>query len=426
MQVRWGKPAKDICIILGAQNVRTGHNRFEWGYYALRGNAPEGRWSLERHSKDGRQVTTIAKTLDSKMKPHRFLSLFVEVRNAKLSVDANDEPIMTAVRLPIAPGPYFGVAASSCSFMFKDFKFQNKELQEKSVRHQDSIAAGVNIKKEVGDVGEEKGRPQFVYSDQNLVREIEGNMLTSLTGQAAVTFDDVAANDDAKRLLNEAVVLPAVVPELFSGLRSPWNGVLLYGPPGTGKTLLARAVASMGGVNFFNCSPASIVSKFRGESEKLVRCMFAMAHHYAPSIIFVDEIDALCGSRGAPTEHEASRRLKSEILVQMDGLSSRSNADPSKRVIVLATTNRPWDLDEALRRRLEKRIYVPLPDSKARMRLFSLFLSDGVTLSPDFSMLPLIDATEGYSGADIHCLCREAAMFPMRRYLSELSPERNP
>lgn len=140
-----------------------------------------------------------------------------------------------------------------------------------------------------------------------------------------ISFDDIAALDDAKRLLTEAVVLPLMVPELFTGIREPWKGVLLYGPPGTGKTLLAKAVCSLNQSTFFNCPSSSLVSKYRGESEKIVRCLFEAARLLAPAVVFLDEVDALVGVRGEG-EHEASRRLKTEIFSQMDGISSTNRA----------------------------------------------------------------------------------------------------
>jgi len=260
--------------------------------------------------------------------------------------------------------------------------------------------------------------------DKPLVEYLERDIMSA---NPHIQFDSIAGLDEAKRLLKEAVVLPLYMPDYFQGIRRPWKGVLMFGPPGTGKTLLAKAVATECDTTFFNVSTSTLASKYRGESEKLVRLLFEMARHYAPATIFVDEIDALCSARGGANEHEASRRIKSEFLVQMDGMNSvtggtdRGTGEPSKPpiVMVLAATNYPWELDEAMRRRLEKRIYIPLPDEAARPSLFEINLK-GIEVD-DIDMKALAKKTAGYSGADITNICRDASMMSMRRITAGLS-----
>ncbi|CAM6044576.1 unnamed protein product [Sphagnum compactum] len=235
-------------------------------------------------------------------------------------------------------------------------------------------------------------------------------------GDLDVQWSSIKGLENAKRLLKEAVVMPIKYPQYFTGLLTPWKGILLFGPPGTGKTMLAKAVATECKTTFFNISASSIVSKWRGDSEKLVKVLFELARHLAPSTIFLDEIDALISHRGeGSSEHEASRRLKTELLVQMDGLT-KSN----ELVFVLAATNLPWQLDSAMLRRLEKRILVPLPDPEARRAIFEELLLPQSNGAVELPLDAMVKGTEGYSGSDIRIVCKEAAMRPLRRIMAVL------
>ncbi|XP_078313378.1 katanin p60 ATPase-containing subunit A-like 2 isoform X10 [Crassostrea virginica] len=240
-----------------------------------------------------------------------------------------------------------------------------------------------------------------------------------------VKWDDIIGLEEAKRLSKEAVVYPIKYPQLFRGILSPWKGLLLYGPPGTGKTLLAKAIATECNTTFFNISASSIVSKWRGDSEKLVRVLFEMARFYAPSTIFLDELEAIMsqrGSQGGSGEHEGSRRMKTELLVQMDGLSKTDDL-----VFLLAASNLPWELDQAMLRRLEKRILVDLPTYEARKAMFKHHLptvvvpkEGGLELLSNLDYDLLATKTESYTGSDLRLVCKEAAMRPVRKIFDAL------
>ncbi|XP_065371351.1 spastin isoform X2 [Calliphora vicina] len=229
-------------------------------------------------------------------------------------------------------------------------------------------------------------------------------------GGAKVEWSDIAGQEVAKQALQEMVILPAVRPELFTGLRAPAKGLLLFGPPGNGKTLLARAVATECSATFLNISAASLTSKYVGDGEKLVRALFAVAREMQPSIIFIDEVDSLLSERSS-NEHEASRRLKTEFLVEFDGLPGNPDGD---RIVVLAATNRPQELDEAALRRFTKRVYVALPDIETReLLLRRLLQKQGSPLDTD-ALKRLAKLTEGYSGSDLTALAKDAALEPIR------------
>jgi len=262
--------------------------------------------------------------------------------------------------------------------------------------------SGGKEKKKGGDGGDDEKDPETA--------KLQGALSQAIVKETPnVKWDDVAGLDQAKGLLKEAVILPVKFPALFTGKRTPWRGILLYGPPGTGKSYLAKAVATEAGAScFLSVSSSDLVSKFQGESERLVKQLFEMARENSPAIVFIDEIDSLCGNR-SDGENESGRRIKTEFLVQMQGVGKSNDG-----VLVLGATNTPWDLDPAIRRRFEKRIYIPLPDKPARKVIFKVSIGSTPHNLKDKDFDTLSDKTEGFSGSDISVLVRDALYEPVR------------
>ncbi|KAG5439954.1 hypothetical protein PCANB_000236 [Pneumocystis canis] len=269
-----------------------------------------------------------------------------------------------------------------------------KKISEKNVYRSVKISGN-----ELG-LGKKKERDGNSDDDDDIdVRKLKSTLENTLILESPnVKWDDIAGLDNAKNALREAVILPIKLPHLFKGNRKPWIGILLYGPPGTGKSYLAKAVATEAKSTFFSVSSSDLVSKWMGESERLVKQLFVMAREKRPAIIFIDEIDALAGTRN-DGDSEASRRIKTELLVQMNGVGTDSSG-----ILVLGASNIPWALDPAIRRRFERRVYVPLPDAVSRLKLFKLNIGDTPTQLTVNDFKILVDKTEG-----------DAIMEPVRR-----------
>ncbi|CAF0802335.1 unnamed protein product [Rotaria sordida] len=284
---------------------------------------------------------------------------------------------------------------------------EKKELPSKS----DDDAAAVQNK-------------QSLLNLPNVEKQLISYILDEvIVNKPNVKFTDIGGQERAKRALEEAVILPVLRPEMFTGLRAPVRGILLFGPPGNGKTMLAKAVASEAKARFFNITASSLTSKYVGEGEKLVRTLFAAARELQPSIIFIDEVDSLLTER-KESEHDAMRRLKTEFFIQFDGVQTNSD----DRILVLAATNRPFELDDAALRRFPRRIYIQLPDSRTRKHLLKHLLSkqEHSLTSSDFEWIA--NETHNYSGSDLTALAKDAAMGPVRELrvdqLKELSVSR--
>lgn len=303
-------------------------------------------------------------------------------------------------------------------------KYEKNEARKKLIlervegymKRAEELRDYVNKQNEVGN-NSKGGTGMKKKGDGEDDADDEKNKLRGALSGAVVTekpnikWDDVAGLEQAKDSLKETVILPTRFPQLFTGKRKPFKGILLYGPPGTGKSYLAKAVATEADSTFFSVSSSDLVSKWQGESERLVRNLFEMARESpgGRAIIFIDEVDSLCGSR-SEGESDSARRIKTEFLVQMDGVGKNSVG-----VLVLGATNVPWELDAAIRRRFEKRVYIPLPEAPARTLMAKLNLGDTPSSMTENDFERLGDITEGASGSDIAVLVKEALMQPLRK-----------
>ncbi|XP_039192622.1 fidgetin-like protein 1 [Crotalus tigris] len=255
---------------------------------------------------------------------------------------------------------------------------------------------------------------ELTYPIDERLKNIEPKMIELIMHEIMdhgppVNWDDIAGVEFAKATIKEIVVWPMLRPDIFTGLRGPPKGILLFGPPGTGKTLIGKCIACQSGATFFSISASSLTSKWVGEGEKMVRALFTVARFQQPAVIFIDEIDSLLSQRG-DGEHESSRRIKTEFLVQLDGAATSSE----DRILVVGATNRPQEIDEAARRRLVKRLYIPLPEVSARKQIVSRLMSKEHCSITEEEIDLIVKKSDGFSGADMTQLCREASLGPIR------------
>ncbi|KAH9416975.1 Fidgetin-like protein 1 [Dermatophagoides pteronyssinus] len=259
-----------------------------------------------------------------------------------------------------------------------------------------------------------------LINDERL-KGIEPNMIELIQNEIIANLDNtdwsnIAGLEYAKSTIQQVAILPLKRPDLFTGLRSPPKGILLFGPPGTGKTMIGRCIASQAKATFFSITSSTLTSKWIGDGEKTMKTLFQVARCLRPSVIFIDEIDSLLTSR-SDSEHEASRRMKTEFLSQFDGLSNQTN----EGLLVIGTTNRPHEIDEAVRRRFAARLYVPLPDRMARKQMLFNNLKNEKHSLTDEQIDNIAERTESFSGSDIKILCCEASMVSISEITDRLS-----
>lgn len=224
--------------------------------------------------------------------------------------------------------------------------------------------------------------------------------------EIGVSWQDIVGMLHIKKILDDAIHLPREMPHYFVGMRTPTRSVLFYGPPGTGKTLLGKATAHSAAMPFYAVSSAELISKYVGESEKYVKQLFDTVKHNKPCVLFLDEIESLCPSR----DEKSHTQTVQQFLVQLDGISSTGSM---AGVFLIGCTNTPWKLDEAMIRRLEKRIYIALPTVDERQALLKFYFqkNECVLTSDEYREIALL--TENFSAADISQLAKTAAMLPL-------------
>ncbi|KAK3294682.1 P-loop containing nucleoside triphosphate hydrolase protein [Chaetomium fimeti] len=302
---------------------------------------------------------------------------------------------------------------------------------DREKNEQASLRAQANLQRirrrrvENGDDGEDgTDASQHTNRVEDLVlNEYENQVALEVVApeDIPVGFGAVGGLEDIIEELKESIIYPLTMPHLYrhgGALLAAPSGVLLYGPPGCGKTMLAKAVARESGASFINLHISTLTEKWYGDSNKLVRAVFSLAKKLQPSIIFIDEIDAVLGTRRSG-EHEASGMVKAEFMTLWDGLTSTNSAGVPNRIVVLGATNRINDIDEAILRRMPKKFPVPLPGMEQRQRILQLVLGDTKRDPENFNIDYIARVTAGMSGSDIKEACRDAAMAPMREYIRQ-------
>ena len=276
-------------------------------------------------------------------------------------------------------------------------------------------------------LSDDDGRPRRSRKEDLVLNQYEQAVALDVVApeDIPVTFEDIGGLTAIISELKESVIYPLTMPHLYSttsSLLSAPSGVLLYGPPGCGKTMLAKALAHESGATFINLHISTLTEKWYGDSNKLVNAVFSLAGKLQPSIVFIDEIDAVLGTRRSG-EHEASGMVKAEFMTLWDGLTSANTRGEPQRILVLGATNRIQDIDEAILRRMPKKFAVSLPNAQQRLRIMGLILKDTRVDKENFDLEYLVRVTAGMSGSDIKEACRDAAMVPVRDFIRKKQAE---
>ena len=328
---------------------------------------------------------------------------------------------------------FFGAITTAAVYYLIRYGLSKYDLENEETKKRKATAAAVmqRIDKreerqreqaENGDAYEfEANVPRHPRKEELVLNQYEQIIASEVIApeDIAVKFNDIGGLEDVIDELKEAVIYPLTMPHLYSqssSLLSAPSGVLLYGPPGCGKTMLAKALASESGANFINLHISTLTEKWFGDSNKLVNAVFSLARKLQPTIVFIDEIDAVLGQRRS-SEHEASGMVKAEFMTHWDGLTSANIYGEQQRILILGATNRIQDIDEAILRRMPKKFPVSLPTAPQRLRIYALLLKDTKVDKSNFDLEYLVRVTAGMSGSDLKEVCRDAAMVPVREYI---------
>ncbi|KAF5133658.1 Protein MSP1 [Metarhizium anisopliae] len=318
------------------------------------------------------------------------------------------------------------VARNLLTPMLSNLADPDKEKHEQARRQAKAHLERLNRQRNIDrDGDDESGDSRRIQSVEDLVlNEYENLVALEMVApeDIHVGFDDIGGLDSIIEELKESVIYPLTMPHLYSHaapLLSAPSGVLLFGPPGCGKTMLAKALAHESGASFINLHISTMTEKWYGDSNKIVRAVFSLARKMQPAIIFIDEIDAVLGTRRSG-EHEAS---EARFMTLWDGLTSANASGMPAQIVVLGATNRIHDIDEAILRRMPKRFPVPLPGLEQRRKILQLILQDTKTDAEHFDLDYVSKITAGMSGSDIKEACRDAAMAPVREYMRQYRGE---